>query len=89
MQIINYNRNRCTCGVHTQMLATIMKEIHQKYIETFNKVSSQLLVDYGYNYEVTTNGETTRILISKNGLTNHVATFSTNRLDYDHGYRDW
>lgn len=62
-----------------------MKEIHQKYIETFNKVSSQLLVDYGYNYEVTTNGETTRILISKNGLTNHVATFSTNRLDYDHG----
>lgn len=34
MQIINYNRNRCTCGVPTQMLgATLRKTAYQQYIE--------------------------------------------------------
>jgi hypothetical protein len=70
---------------HINELATIMEEIHQKYIDIFNQVGSQLLVDYGYEFKVSTNGETTKILISKSGFPNHLLTFSTNRLDYDHG----
>lgn len=66
-------------------LATIMEEIHQKYIDTFNKVGSRLLNDYGYNFETLTNGDSTNIIISKSGQSNHLLTFSTNRLDYDHG----
>lgn len=62
-----------------------MEEIHQKYIDTFNKFGAQLLIEYGYNFEASTNGESTSIIISKSGLSNHLLTFSTNRLDYDHG----
>ena len=62
-----------------------MEEIHQNYIDTFNKVASQLLVDYGYNFEASTNGDSTNIIISKSGQLNYLLTFSTNRLDYDQG----
>ncbi|MCA6435469.1 MAG: hypothetical protein IM592_03245 [Bacteroidetes bacterium] len=62
-----------------------MKAIHQKYIDTFNKVGSQLLNDYGYNFEALTSEDSTKIIISKSGQTNYLLTFSTDRLDYDHG----
>jgi hypothetical protein len=66
-------------------LATTMKEIHQNYIETFNTIAPESLIDYGYQCEVSTNGESTNILISNKDTPSYLLTFSTNRLDYDHG----
>lgn len=62
-----------------------MKEIHQNYIEIFNTIASESLIDYGYTCEASTNGESTNILISHKDIPAHLLTFSTNRLDYDHG----
>jgi hypothetical protein len=62
-----------------------MHEIHQRYIDTFKQVGSPLLSDYGFSFNILSNRDPTRIIISKSRHAEYLLTFSTDRLDWDSG----
>jgi hypothetical protein len=62
-----------------------MNNIQQNYIDTFNKVGTPLLSEYGFKTELSVVNGSVNVQLEHEWYPTYLLTFSIHHLDYDQG----